>query len=111
MKFDLVLTNPPFQDSSKTKKTPHKLWIDFTQMAFDRLLVDGGSLVQVSPASFASPSSKVLSIMNTHRTRVLRFDTGHHFPKVGSSFSDYWIEKRGRGRLPLWCAPQMSSSN
>jgi hypothetical protein len=93
MKFDLILTNPPFQDSANRKKTPHKLWIDFTLSVFDRLLADGGSLVQVSPASFASPSNVVLDLMSEHQTRTLRFDTGHHFPAVASTFSDYWIEK------------------
>jgi hypothetical protein len=93
VEFDLILTNPPFQDSVKRKKTPHKLWIDFTLQVFDKLLKEGGSLVQVSPASFSSPSNKVLTLMSRNTTKVLRFGTGHHFPTVGSSFSDYWIEK------------------
>jgi hypothetical protein len=93
MKFDLILTNPPFQDSVKRKKAPHKLWIDFTLSVFSRLIKPGGSLVQVSPTSFASPSNRVLRLMGGHQTRVLRFGTGHHFPEVGSTFSDYWIKK------------------
>jgi len=93
MKFDLILTNPPFQDSINRKKTPHKLWIDFTLSVFSRLIKPGGSLVQVSPASFASPSNRVLNLMSRHQTRVIRFGSGHHFPEVGSTFSDYWIEK------------------
>ena len=94
MKFDLILTNPPFQDTTNRKKTPHKLWIDFTLSVFSRLLADGGSLVQVSPSSFGSPSNVVLDLMSDHQARVLRFDTGHHFPDVASTFSDYWIEKK-----------------
>lgn len=93
MKFDTILTNPPFQDSINRKKTPHKLWIEFTIAVFGRLLEDGGSLVQVSPASFSSPSNVVLELMERNRTRVLRFGTGHYFPNVASTFSDYWIEK------------------
>lgn len=93
VKFDTILTNPPFQDSVNRKKTPHKLWIDFTLAVFDRLLVDGGSLVQVSPASFSSPSNVVLELMERHQTMTLRFGTGHHFPDVASTFSDYWIKK------------------
>jgi hypothetical protein len=93
MKFDLILTNPPFQDSVNRKKTPHKLWIDFTLSVFSRLVKPGGSLVQVSPASFASPSNRVLGLMGEYQTQVLRFGTEHHFPEVASSFSDYWIEK------------------
>lgn len=93
MRFDNILTNPPFQDTVNRKKTPHKLWIDFTLDVFDRLLKDGGNLLQVSPASFASPSNVVLDLMSKHQTQVLRVDTEHHFPEVGSSFSDYWIKK------------------
>lgn len=100
MKFDLILTNPPFQDSVHRKKTPHKLWIDFTLTVFDRLLVDGGSLVQVSPASFSSPSNVVLSLMEEYRTNVLRFGTEHFFPDVGSTFSDYWIVKNTNDPTP-----------
>lgn len=93
MKFDVILTNPPFQDSANRKKTPHKLWIDFTLAIFDRLLKDGGSLIQVSPSSFSSPSNVVLSLMEEYCTEVLRFGNEHHFPEVASSFSDYWIRK------------------
>ncbi len=100
MKFDVILTNPPFQDSVNRKKTPHKLWIDFTLTVFDRLLVDGGSLVQVSPASICSPSNVVLSLMEENQTNVLRFDTGHHFPEIGSTFCDYWIKKHENDPTP-----------
>lgn|GEM_PF-1347887 len=100
MKFDLILTNPPFQDSVNRRKTPHKLWIDFTLDVFDRLLVDGGSLVQVSPASFASPSNVVLALMGANQTHSLRLDTERHFSGVGSTFSDYWIEKTPNDERP-----------
>ena len=93
LQFDLVLTNPPFQDTVKRKKTPHKLWIDFTLRVFSAFLKPGGSLVQVSPSSFASPSNRVLALMEQNQTKVLRMGTEHHFPEVGSTFSDYWIVK------------------
>lgn len=100
MKFDVILTNPPFQDSVNRKKTPHKLWIDFTLTVFDRLLADGGSLVQVSPASISSPSNVVLSLMEENQTNVLRFETCHHFPEVASTFCDYWIRKQENDPTP-----------
>lgn len=100
MKFDVILTNPPFQDSVNRKKTPHKLWIDFTLAVFDRMLADGGSLIQVSPASFSSPSNIVLRLMEQNQTMVLRFGTEHHFPEVASSFSDYWICKGPNDERP-----------
>lgn len=100
MKFDVILTNPPFQDSVNRNKTPHKLWIDFTLAVFDRLLIGGGSLVQVSPASFSSPSNIVLDLMAQNQTMVLRLGTEHHFPTIGSSFSDYWIIKKENDPRP-----------
>lgn len=93
MQFDVILSNPPFQDSQSRNKTPHKLWIDFTLLSLGSLLKVNGSLVQVSPSSFASPSNKVLKLMTSLQTQVLRLGTESHFPGVGSSFSDYWIIK------------------
>ena len=62
MQFDTIVGNPPFQDTENRNTTQHKLWITFTQRSFDRWLKKDGHLLQVSPSSFSSPSSKVLSI-------------------------------------------------
>ncbi len=91
MQFDLVLSNPPFQDSIRRGKTPHKLWIDFTKATFDKWLKPGGILGQVSPASFLSPSSKVLPIFRERTVKYMNFDTASAFPGVGSTFAHYVI--------------------
>lgn len=93
MKFDVILTNPPFQDRAKRGRTPHKLWIDFTRYSFERLLAEGGTLCQVSPSSFQSPSNRILDIMKKHDTQWIHLDTASHFEGVGSSFADYAIRK------------------
>lgn len=100
MKFDVILTNPPFQHSTRRGKTPHKLWIDFTRAVFSRFLADGGLLCQVSPSSFRSPNSVVLDLMKEHLTPLLRFDTDEHFPTVGSTFADYQIWKKPNDGSP-----------
>lgn len=91
--FDVIVTNPPFQDTVRRGKTPHKLWIDFTHAIFDRFLKPGGLLCQVSPSSFCSPSNTILDLMKQQQTLVLRYDTSRHFPLVGSTFADYVIRK------------------
>lgn len=96
MKFDLVVANPPFQDTNNRGKTPHKLWIDFTKAIFSNWLVDGGYLAQVSPSSFRSPNSVVLELIKNKETPIIRFDSGEFFPGVGSSFADYIIQNKAK---------------
>ena len=97
MKFDVVVTNPPFQDRENRGRTPHKLWIEFTEYVFEHLLVDDGILCQVSPSSFQSPSNRILELMKKYDTERIDLDTGVHFPGVGSTFSDYTIRRRVGG--------------
>lgn len=98
MQFDVVATNPPFQDYTNKNKTQHKLWIDFTRRAFDKWLKPEGILLQVSPSSFLSPSSKILKLMQEKDVKYLRLDTKKHFPKVGSTFADYLIYNRPKSK-------------
>jgi len=93
MKFDLILTNPPFQDRGKRGRTPHKLWIEFTENSFEHLLADGGTLCQVSPSSFQSPSNRILELLKNNDTRWIHLDTAGHFDGVASSFADYAVRK------------------
>lgn len=91
MLFDTIISNPPFQDRDSRGKTPHKLWIDFTKKELDEWLVEGGVLYQVSPASFMSPSNKILNYMKTYDTEYINFNISQFFPNVGSSFAAYII--------------------
>lgn len=91
--FDVILTNPPFQDRQRRGKTRHKIWIDFTHTVFERLLSDNGLLCQVSPASFRSPSNTILELFRHHHVHWINLDTGQYFPGIGSTFADYAISK------------------
>jgi hypothetical protein len=96
MKFDLIATNPPFQDSLNRGKTPHKLWIEFSLRAFQAWLAEGGVLAQVSPSSFRSPNSRFLELLKTRQTDFINFDSSTYFPNVGSSFSHYVVRNAPR---------------
>ena len=91
MQFDIVATNPPFQDTTKRGKTHHKLWIDFTLKTFSHWLKPDGILLQVSPNSFLSPSSKILQLFKSRAVKFLNLDTKIYFPEVGSTFADYMV--------------------
>lgn len=91
MKFDTIVSNPPFQDRDSRGRTPHKLWIDFTKKELDSWLVDGGMLYQISPSSFMSPSNKILTYMKEYDTKYINFSISPFFPNVGSSFASYII--------------------
>lgn len=91
--FDIITTNPPFQDLNNKGKTQHKIWLDFTIMEIDKLLKNGGFLLQVSPSSFLSPSSKILKYFKKYNTEFIDLDTKVYFPKVGSTFASYKIVK------------------
>ena len=94
MQFDVVATNPPFQDTTKKKKTQHKLWINFTLKTFNDWLKPEGILLQVSPSSFLSPSNKILQIFKSKEVKFLHLDTKKYFPNVGSTFADYVIKNK-----------------
>ena len=94
MQFDIVATNPPFQDTTKRGKTQHKLWIDFTLKTFNQWLKPDGILLQVSPSSFLSPSSKILQLFKSKAVKFLNLDTKTYFPEVGSTFADYMVSNR-----------------
>lgn len=93
-KFDVIATNPPFQNREKRKRTPHKIWIEFTVAAFEKWLKPEELLLQISPASFSSPSNKVLPLMRSHKTELLDFNASKWFPKVGSTFAWYAIRNK-----------------
>ena len=94
MQFDIVATNPPFQDTTKRGKTQHKLWIDFTLKTFSHWLKPDGILLQVSPSSFLSPSSKILQLFKSKAVKFLHLDAKTYFPEVGSTFADYMVSNR-----------------
>lgn len=92
--FNTIIANPPFQDRNNRGKTQHKLWIDFTVKELTQWLTPEGTLYQISPSSFRSPSNKILTLLKTYQTCYLDFSVGTFFPNVGSSFAAYIIKNQ-----------------
>lgn len=92
-KFDVVVGNPPFQNSNDRKKTQHKLWIPSTFKAFD-LLKENGHLLWITPTSWGSPSNKILKIMQEKDVCKINFDIGNYFSNIGSTFCYYNVINR-----------------
>lgn len=91
-KFDCLFVNPPFQDTIKRNNTPHKLWIDFTIKSFKDFIVENGVLIQISPTSFSSPSSKILKIFQEKLLLLLYTNQEHYFKSINSTISWYVIQ-------------------
>jgi N-6 DNA Methylase len=87
MKFDVVVGNPPFQDSSKTEKGGSTLWSSFIKKAV-YLTADGGYLAFVTPNAWMSFNQSGKPLKGKQLTTV--WTNVAKFFKVGSTFSA-WI--------------------
>ena len=56
MKFDVIVGNPPYQDSNKTSGKNSSLWTKFIIKA-DNLLNKDGYLLYITPLSWIAPTS------------------------------------------------------
>jgi hypothetical protein len=98
MKFDCLLTNPPYQDSSHTEKknTLWRKWISFNE----ELLKEKGVFSLVIPSSWmgSSPILKENFLIDKkikkNITFINRDECRKHFPGVGSTFS-YFVMENG----------------
>ena len=91
-KIDIIFVNPPFEDKTNRNTTPHKLWIDFTLKSFNDWLSTDGYLLQISPSSFSSPSSKILKLFHEKNVHQLHFKQEKYFKNINISISWYIIQ-------------------
>jgi hypothetical protein len=94
MKFDVVIGNPPYQG---THKKASKLWPKFYEKGFE-LLVDGGVLVFVAPATWLNRSPRgSWSVLKNWDVAKLVSDASHWFPTVASTFAIPTVFKQPYG--------------
>lgn len=59
MKFDLVMGNPPYQNSDKDEG--NKLWARFVKHSFQNHLKENGVMVFITPTTWMTPSNDVMN--------------------------------------------------
>ena len=98
MKFDAIVTNPPYSNSSH-KESKNTLWRKWFE--FDKLIVDGGVFAEVIPASWmgSPPLMKKYFLdeegLKRNITYLNRDECKKHFPSIGSNYS-YFVYLKER---------------
>jgi hypothetical protein len=98
MKFDCVLTNPPYQDSSHTEKknTLWRRWIGF----METIVEDEGIFSLIIPSSWMGSGPVLKNNFFVKDKKKIKYDITYinrdecrrHFPSIGSTFS-YFVMK------------------
>lgn len=97
MKFDVILTNPPYDAPMAKKKQTKKIWQEFIHKALDSLAT-GGSLGFVCPPSWIlSNDAKLKKIRNRvleNNLTHLRLGVQQFFPTVDVQIGYFILEQK-----------------
>jgi hypothetical protein len=97
--FDLVIQNPPYNDSSGNKGANHTLWDKFTVKAIESWLKPGGYLVAVHPGNWRQGNSGVFPLFKEKQLHYLEIHNstdGQKTFKCGTSYDWYILENTSR---------------
>lgn len=100
MKFDCVISNPPFQRSvSENRKSNlgKSLWTDFLIFGID-ITKDNGYLAFITPTGWMSPASKALPVFQQNSIIWIDVNTASNYFNVGSKFSHYILQKKKKDK-------------
>jgi len=98
-KFDIIMGNPPYQDTNKEGKRKalnHNLWSIFIELSFNELLKDNGFLVFITPISWMTPTYENKDIFYKNYILYLNINECEKWFNVGSTFSYYIIQKTNK---------------
>lgn len=93
MKFDFVVGNPPYQDSSHKEKK-NTLWRKFISLSL-KLVNEEGFVCFIVPSSWMG-AKKILkeNFLPYSLIYINKDECKRHFPNVGSTFSYYILQKK-----------------
>ena len=94
MEFDIVIGNPPYQDSSNCAKN-NKLWMKFVFSGL-KLLKRGGYLSIITPNSFVGRTlqpAKIRTLLSTEYSLISVDHNANNYFKVGVSICQ-WLAKK-----------------
>ncbi len=99
MKFDVVVGNPPYQDTSNESSYTN-LWSKIYKKGYD-LLNSDGHMAMVTPKTWATPkqedresqTTEIQKIIAKHANYINIDECARHFPKIGSTFTYSVISK------------------
>lgn len=92
MKFDLVITNPPYQDSSHAEKK-NTLWRKFVELCVDSLVKENGHVSLVIPSSWMGSRRLLNKYFLPYNLKVINKDECKRHFSVGSTFSYFIMQK------------------
>jgi hypothetical protein len=96
-KFDIVMGNPPYQNTNEDgerRALLNNLWSVFIDLSFNKFLKDDGYLLFITPYSWMTPGFKHKDVFyNNYIIHLNIKECEKHFKGVGSSFSYYLIKK------------------
>ena len=103
--FDLVIQNPPYNDSSGNKGANHTLWDKFTVKAVESWLKPGGYLVAVHPGNWRQGNNgsrekntvfPLFKEKQLHYLEIHNSTDGQKTFKCGTSYDWYLLENTSR---------------